>query len=309
MEGMATGCTEDETCIEITAGRGYREEGKRKVRKLSSLKRTKMDERKLKVSWRSRQRNGRKEVDRGKHRWNSCGSEAGKGERKQTEAKYESHEELHEKSGRMKWGRHRIWKEEMSTGQFTVRWSREETERKKQKLSSEVLKRKRTKESGSQGSALKEKSKGITWSTAVGVSQGRAKGNKQKAKYRNLEERHERSGLEDKRKTPRRKLSRALVEPLWGNTSKNGTEETEDWVARSEWNTDERKWTWSRKSRKRKHKGITCRSAVGEKQDRAKENKQKAKYRNLEERHDKSGLEERGKRQDESWVARWWSHC
>ena len=50
MESMATGCTEDETCIEITADRGYREEGKRKVRKLSSLKRTKMDERKLKVS-------------------------------------------------------------------------------------------------------------------------------------------------------------------------------------------------------------------------------------------------------------------
>ena len=84
MESMATGCTEDETCIEITADRGYREEGKRKVRKLSSLKRTKTDERKLKVSRRSRQRNRRKEVDRGKHRWNSCGSESGKSERKQT---------------------------------------------------------------------------------------------------------------------------------------------------------------------------------------------------------------------------------
>ena len=85
-ESMATGCTEEETCIERTADRGNREEGKRKVRELSSLKRTEMDERKSKGRRKSRQRNGRKEVDRGEHRWNGCGSETGKDERKQTES-------------------------------------------------------------------------------------------------------------------------------------------------------------------------------------------------------------------------------
>ena len=83
----------------------------------------------------------------------------------------------------------------MSTGQVTVRQSQEEMERKKQKLSSENLKRKLTRERRSQGSALKEKSKGITCETAVGVKQGSTKGNKQKAKYKKLEERQERSGL------------------------------------------------------------------------------------------------------------------
>lgn len=57
----------------------------KKVRKLSSQKRVEADERKRKASRQSRQRSGRKEVDKGKHRSSSCGSEAGKDERKQTE--------------------------------------------------------------------------------------------------------------------------------------------------------------------------------------------------------------------------------
>jgi len=43
-------------------------------------------------------------------------------------------------------------------------------------------------------------------------------------------------------------------------------------------------------------KGITCGTAVGAKQERAKGNKQEAKYRNLEDRHERSGRKERGKR-------------
>ena len=43
-------------------------------------------------------------------------------------------------------------------GKATVRQSQEEENGRNRKLSSEVLKQKRTKESGSQGSALKEKS-------------------------------------------------------------------------------------------------------------------------------------------------------
>ena len=41
---------------------------------------------------------------------------------------------------------------------ITVRWNQEEENGRNRKLSSEVLKQKRMKESGSQGSALKEKS-------------------------------------------------------------------------------------------------------------------------------------------------------
>ena len=42
--------------------------------------------------------------------------------------------------------------------EITVRWNQEEENGRNRTLSSEVLKQKRTKESGSQGSALKEKS-------------------------------------------------------------------------------------------------------------------------------------------------------
>ena len=45
-----------------------------------------------------------------------------------------------------------------STEEITVRWNQEEENGRNRTLSSEVLKQKRTKESGSQGSALKEKS-------------------------------------------------------------------------------------------------------------------------------------------------------
>ena len=40
--------------------------------------------------------------------------------------------------------------------------------------------------------------------------------------------------------------------------------------------------------------GIACGTAVGAKQERAKGNKQKAKYKNLEDRHEKSSRKERG---------------
>ena len=45
-----------------------------------------------------------------------------------------------------------------STEEITVRWNQEEENGRNRTLSSEVLKQKRMKESGSQGSALKEKS-------------------------------------------------------------------------------------------------------------------------------------------------------
>ena len=78
-EGMETGRTEEERSTVGTADRGEREEGKGKSGRLSSQNRAKADERKRKRG------ESPKAKARGKHRWNGCGSETGKDERKQTE--------------------------------------------------------------------------------------------------------------------------------------------------------------------------------------------------------------------------------
>ena len=80
-EGMETGWTEEERSTGGTADRGEREEGKRKSGRLSSQNRTEADERKRKRGKSPKAR------ARGKHRWNSCGSETGRDERKQTESR------------------------------------------------------------------------------------------------------------------------------------------------------------------------------------------------------------------------------
>ena len=79
-KGMETGWTEEERSTGGTAVRGEREEGKRKNGRLSSQNRTEVDERKRKRGESPRAR------AEGKHRWNSCGSETGRDERKQTES-------------------------------------------------------------------------------------------------------------------------------------------------------------------------------------------------------------------------------
>ena len=79
-KGMETGRTEEEISTGGTADRGEREEGKGKNGKLSSQNRAEADERKRKRG------ESPKAKARGKHRWNSCGSEAGKDEKKQTES-------------------------------------------------------------------------------------------------------------------------------------------------------------------------------------------------------------------------------
>ena len=75
---METGRTEEERSTVGTADRGEREEGKRKNGRLSSQNRTEADERKRKRG------ESPKAKAEGKHRWNGCGSETGKDERKQT---------------------------------------------------------------------------------------------------------------------------------------------------------------------------------------------------------------------------------
>ena len=80
-EDMETGWTEEERSTGGTADRGEREEGKRKSGRLSSQNRTEVDERKRK---RGESPGARA---RGKHRWNSCGSETERDERKRTESR------------------------------------------------------------------------------------------------------------------------------------------------------------------------------------------------------------------------------
>ena len=80
-KGMETGWTEEERSTGGTADRGEREEGKRKNGRLSSQNQTEVDERK-----RTRGESPKAKA-KGKHRWNSCGSETGRDERKRTESR------------------------------------------------------------------------------------------------------------------------------------------------------------------------------------------------------------------------------
>ena len=64
-----------------TVRRNREEKERKKQRPSSEMLKLKADERKLKVKHRSRRRNLK-----GNHLWNSCGSEAGKDERKPTES-------------------------------------------------------------------------------------------------------------------------------------------------------------------------------------------------------------------------------
>ena len=81
-KGMETGRTEEERSTGGTADGGEREEGKRKSGKLSSQNRNRK-----RTKGSIREGESPKAKAKGKHRWNSCGSEAGRDERKQTESR------------------------------------------------------------------------------------------------------------------------------------------------------------------------------------------------------------------------------
>ena len=86
-------------------------------------------------------------------------------------------------------------KAETGTEEATVRRNREEKERKKQRLSSEMLKRKRTQGSGSQAPAPEERSeRGSPVEQLRERSRAGRKETISKAEYENLGGRHERSG-------------------------------------------------------------------------------------------------------------------
>ena len=80
-ESMETGWTEEEKSTGGTADRGERDEGKRKNGRLSSQNQPEVDERK-----RTRGESPKAKA-KGKHRWNSCGSETGRDESKRPESR------------------------------------------------------------------------------------------------------------------------------------------------------------------------------------------------------------------------------
>ena len=123
------------------------------------------ERKKQRLSSRNRKRSGRKKADRkgkspkaeGKHLRNSCGSESGKGERKQTESRVrrtekecmgnQAGEKEETEEARAKAG----------TGEADVRRNQEEEERKKQRLSSQNRKKSGRKKANWKGKDRKRK--------------------------------------------------------------------------------------------------------------------------------------------------------
>ena len=119
-EGMETGRTEEERSTGGTADRGEREEGKGKNGRLSSQNRAEADERKRKRG------ESPKAKAKGKHRWNGCGSETGKDERKQTGSRVREPGKKARETGPERTGKAREAKAEGRAGEATVRRKREE---------------------------------------------------------------------------------------------------------------------------------------------------------------------------------------
>ena len=82
------------------------------------------------------------------------GAKPGRTKGNEQKAKYQNQERTHEKSGRKEWGKRRKRKQRSSTGKATERQRQEEENGRNRELSSQVLKRKWTKENGSQVQAL-----------------------------------------------------------------------------------------------------------------------------------------------------------
>ena len=86
------------------------------------------------------------EKSKGNHLRNGCGSETGKNEKKQTDAKYQNQERMYEKSDMKYWWKHIERNLDMSTVWVTVRQIRLIGNGRNRKLSSESLKLKLSKE-------------------------------------------------------------------------------------------------------------------------------------------------------------------
>ena len=151
--------------------------------------------------------------------------------------------------------------------------------------------------------------KGSTSGTAVGAKLGRMKGNKQKAEYKNLEGRHERSG--------RGERGNRGSESGDGNCGSHCEAEAGMAERKKQRLSSEmlkRKRTQGSGSQapapeKRFERGspverLRERSRVGRK-----ETNSRAEYENRERRHERSGREERGKPGSESGGAHRGSHC
>ena len=104
------------------------------------------------------------ERSEGKHLTSSCGSESGKGERKHTaRLSTKNREGMHGKPGRKERGRRKKGNRKTSTEEATARRRQEARERKKQRLSSQNPKLKRTKECENSGGQKAERKRRKPW--------------------------------------------------------------------------------------------------------------------------------------------------
>ena len=87
------------------------------------------------------------------------GANQGRAKGNKQKAEYRNREGMHERSGRIERGKRKKRERKTSTEVATVRRNGKRRETKKQRLSSEALQQKWTKESGSQASTPEEKSK------------------------------------------------------------------------------------------------------------------------------------------------------
>ena len=116
--------------------------------------------------------------------------------------------------------------EEAGSGETTVRWNREEKERKKQRPSSEKLKLKGTK--GNRGQAEAPKRKGDHLWNGCGSEAGKNERKpSEKPSTRSGKERMRNQAKENVEDEGSESGEAAPIKPLRGRSGKNGKEETE----------------------------------------------------------------------------------
>ena len=142
------------------------------------------------------------------------GAKQGRTKGNKQKAKYIEPERRHGKPGRKEGENRGDGRNRGAPKKPTVRREREESGKgRTDKLSSEMLKRKRTKESKKgREKARKRKQKGSTSGTAVGAKLGRTKGNKQEAEYTEPEGRHGKPGRGEGEGSGKRERNRSTEE-------------------------------------------------------------------------------------------------
>ena len=128
------------------------------------------------------------------------------------EAKYQKPERKHGKPGGGEGGRRGSREAEPGTGETAGEARPGRRERKNSGLSSQNRNRGGRKKPEGKGKGRRRKRKASTCGTAVGAKQGRTKGNKQEAEYRNRDRMHGKPGRTERGRPKERKRERSTAE-------------------------------------------------------------------------------------------------